>query len=1543
MSPQPSPSNHTPTDALLTQLCIGPSFREVASVLLRQSLQERYPNLDIDPDIAMVGTPAWDLIDNEIVAGPPAQQHLSDILAEQAVSGIPALYIEGVHYLTQQKNTHPTTHIPVRINEIANLINVLAPVMLTAFQEQQVAYWNANNGNAEPHWKALSDTLRDIWNVTEVEGWTWEECNMAFTLWRSPELKSRQDNDAYDANAYLIDVDTVDGETVKHWGILSIAVLTGTIEGKSVILTYSLLNGYQKFTSMEQLSQNLPSYVNIHAPNEIQWRLFEPNGHFFDHQSCTLISQQLAFIGNIDLLQARHRAPDESSLNIPPPPQELVNQKQPDLQRYIDAEPWLVSASATDLSLYARYLKDLSALHTLNVGKHYDDGVPHIWQYTLDRLRTEILKEHPEAADLNLESVEIRVFSPFAWDTFALTGRLETTVYSLPYYALQNLTGVTVYTKSIHLPYGKPLPGWLTLPYIETLISRVDVGKNYPALAKSKLLDNASESTRRQALFSSHLRIQLPLLALQYKMRAQAGIDELGYRYVAAVLAPEATDRKVDGLTILLRPLAFAPVFTATARHDVVTNMFVIGPQDLNAGPCLLYRPMFDQQLIQYASPADLLYGIRQSPELRSSVLAWLPDSVRDDYAHYAFPGELPSPWIIVDAVLVPAPLKLLAMSGPMELGTQALTGDLCSALYNANANALITLANRQSVSNAEARWATFQQAGWLLLSAVLPFLGQEVNAALWIWQILDQLQEAVDEQQQPRDKEDDTWPAWAKLLLNLGMALTLHLATRTQPSRNRLIEEAPAVPQPVEPPTIKKPATARQVANLTEDALPSDPPHELHTLGAFNRHEGDLERVLRTFKIDKPAVTSKASKQPGVRQHLYELDGKWYASVKRYNPDEEYWFQVTVDAYDNVQINDSEQFTRKGPLLQNNSRGEWFIDTQLRLRGGGLKNRVNAANAVAELEAAALDVRLKDFNQQIKSSQTLLQKTYETMRDAPNSSAQRTRDAFFELLKSQRAGYETALQNLKELNVFAPTHDYLKNALRYIRAQLGLSLTELHETLKVVTPQLKTSLDNMDRQFENPQTRHIADARKMTGIMSEVITHLDYFQTRFDELRGLSREGMALIKSARSYLPSYDSDTLKALQFKLARNLCLHENTTHSSPLAWTAIDQIVDAGEIAIQALLDTLSERSVSRTDECIESLSSLFEQFTVLDERVQDLPGEFPGITLAEPLTDLRQRLSEYKQRAANHLVLLSNERRVIRATPRLPSTPPRPGKKFIRTRYNGMVVGEPQLNELREETGKVEVREPMSGKVVAVFHEKEPGLWLKEHKRPPATSAPIDLQSAIDTGRELLDALPAFQQRITTLADQPQRTPIGIEYLYHQHIQRLEQAKGSIEQALKQGKPAQNVVSLASSVKGLLGTATDTLNQQAREHVTRLTKQRPPTPSVMQWLKDRNLITIEKTQKRRRIKSPTPDYLDEYTISEVGTKTVLWYAHFHYSADWTTPRSFVSARLKTPTEKGLGSAADTTSGLTSEERLAFYRSEISEGQAKTLFFPPERNW
>jgi hypothetical protein len=192
--------------------------------------------------------------------------------------------------------------------------------------------------------------------------------------------------------------------------------------------------------------------------------------------------------------------------------------------------------------------------------------------------------------------------------------------------------------------------------------------------------------------------------------------------------------------------------------------------------------------------------------------------------------------------------------------------------------------------------------------------------------------------------------------------------------------------------------------------------------------------------------------------------------------------------------------------------------------------------------------------------------------------------------------------------------------------------------------------------------------------------------------------------------------------------------------------------------------------------------------------------------------------------------------------------------------------------------------------------------------------------------------------MTELLTQPGRSPGGVEFLFHQHATQLERASKKIEQALTDSNATESSsASSAAQVNKSLTDAAQDLYQQATSNMLKLTKQQPPTPAGIEWLKNKKEISITKTVDRRRLKGGKIQYLDEYTISDKKSSEVLWYAHFLYSTSWVPAKAFLYARLKTPTEQSLGMSADTPEGLNSSQRLAYYRSMIGLEQATQLFF------
>lgn len=95
--PNDTANNHRPpsTYELLTQLTTGPTAREVAAATLRSALKELYPNLNIDPDLAVVVSPQWEVVGNAVERAPATVESLTSVLAHQALSSDRVTYLDG--------------------------------------------------------------------------------------------------------------------------------------------------------------------------------------------------------------------------------------------------------------------------------------------------------------------------------------------------------------------------------------------------------------------------------------------------------------------------------------------------------------------------------------------------------------------------------------------------------------------------------------------------------------------------------------------------------------------------------------------------------------------------------------------------------------------------------------------------------------------------------------------------------------------------------------------------------------------------------------------------------------------------------------------------------------------------------------------------------------------------------------------------------------------------------------------------------------------------------------------------------------------------------------------------------------------------------------------------------------------------------------------------------------------------------------------------------------------------------------------------------
>ena len=1158
---------------------------------------------------------------------------------------------------------------------------------------------------------------------------------------------------------------------------------------------------------------------------------------------------------------------------------------------------------------------------------------PFIRDYALSTLKKQMRSEHADASALDPEKIEIEIRSPVVWGSFVVPGKIETTRFSLVELALQNLIALPLGDKSVRSLDDNALPEWMTADYIENLITKVDIGRIYPELIKSKLLDEPAESSRRESLYTSQLRIQLPMLALENKIRGQGNIDERGYRYVAALMEPEEVDRKVDGQTIALRKLAFVPELQLGTSEDIVTNMFVIGPQDPGAGPCLLYRPLLEPQLCQYPSSSNLIYAIRQTVSLRQSVLAWLPDGVRSQYSRYVFPAPLPSPWAIVEFAV--APVTSLLASGPISLSDRTLGADFLPLLFKANVDALVELADRQSVSNSENRWETFKQAGWMIFNLALPYLGSAVGTAAWLWQILDDIERLT----QPNDESDRQakWEAFADLLLNMAMATFSHAIDRTREAGRSRRTEAPEVVPQLE--SLPKPGPViEKLAPFTSTKPQPEHYDTIHTSGALMSKSRGGMKLLETFSIDEPEAPGQPRSESALKG-LYEQDEDWYAKVA------DKWFKVAVDG-DQVSIVDGEDPTRAGSALMSDAHGQWHIDARLRLRGSGSKGVRQKVIADAKRRSVELLAELNRIEEKKPRSQRLLTMEAQEMNNASGSSRETRRDVYLSTLKTQQESYEEALEILTEWPVFQSRPDYPRTRLGYLNAQINFTFAEMDTLRERFTPAMSKAMDMIASGVKVLEQQHIDAANSMIRVGDDMIERLDYMETRFSRLKQLGREGFEFVRQHRGKMPVYKSDDLRLIQLDMYRHLCLSLESLGTEPEGWADLGQIIDNATVSFQSLRDAIDERSVIRLDEQIDALGSLTEQFKAIDEHLEYVSNEYEDSARPVQLNRLRRQLGTIKKRALQHLALALDERSNRQSTNSPYDERPRPRKKFVRARFWGLVSGEPRLSKMREETDWVDVRNPFSNEIIVTLHHKETGEWVPHANSNAALAIPA-LTTSVTKGKALISGLTAFKAQVGERIKQSDRTPTGIGMILNAHASRLEKVSVAIRKALDQ---AQGVVSNetieiseeerrpAETLRMELEKESKALYAQGVETVLNVIKQSPPTMGGVIWLKNRNQISITKQKNRQRIKGQRYDYLDRYEIKNLKDNKTLWFADFHYSTDWVPAHAYLSARLKTPEQVRQGTAVDFTQDFNQRQLIDHYRSEIAVDQAKEVFFP-----
>ncbi|CAM3263341.1 hypothetical protein SAMN04490207_1423 [Pseudomonas gessardii] len=766
-----TPLNPT-TEIASRQFAGEPGLRAVMARLLTDALKSASPGLDFDINHLDFAQPDPDKPGQ--FKRTPLMDLALDYLTDDAVPDLPAgsKLVDTRPDLMAHTGNTPDTPLPVEMNDLQSALRALPGQMNPALAADVPKYWDQPafstpaSGGLRPfagsHRSLISDLLRD---------------NVRLAGLKQPGLDEQQRETLDLVVRYpngLTRPTPTDNSEVTIFALGSLpAANQGAIESTSPNLliqrhiaertilllcepngTVTPYDSYAAFNAAreQELNAQFPGQRRLNTLRKV-------DGHAFDNQAQPLIDQRLD----------HSLASAAAYLN-------LNTLDQP--QRKMPA--WVSQASEAERFVLRGLSLELASFTQRNKGRTYNSDIPDIRPFAEKAFGQLMVSGHPAK---NLEVV-FRVPVGGNSPGGVVSGSIHRERLSMTDVLLRNLSGLPSRDVEVYLK-----PGNTRVPELEVdgelqkLIQNIDVGKNYPELLKRELLDDPAKKAERQSLFAQQIPVELQIKALELAVQKQSGFDTTGLRYVQAAVNPEPGTKTVDGKEITVRPLAF--IAGPGATPDVVDNMYLIEPEDSTSGPHILYRPLIaDAPLLQFPTRQALLEAIQQPGRLQKDILAWFPDSsTREYYKAWSFKepsAQITSLFGVGDGETIPAAptLAVGSYAAADALKAKLQTGRLINHLYDANAQGLISMAEQQSVSDAESRWATLKEGGYLLLNAVLPALrgpGAAIGTMLQFQGLLSDLQTLAD------DDTSNKEPAMADLLLNLAMLVT-HRRARPLP-----------------------------------------------------------------------------------------------------------------------------------------------------------------------------------------------------------------------------------------------------------------------------------------------------------------------------------------------------------------------------------------------------------------------------------------------------------------------------------------------------------------------------------------------------------------------------------------------------------------------------------------------------------------------------------------------------------------------------------------------------------------------------------------
>ena len=1540
----PIPDLHA---AVSAEFAKRPTMREVASEQLLMVLTRHVPILatatlpsaeyitllvPVDkaessrPYDSWTSRPLVDCVMESLQSGRP-------LMSLGAAGGTFHIAVQAPYYLKDQQGNSLTYNMVA----ITNALSDLEDLVLTLpeyFSQAQVDYWSQTGSMGAPRerWLALAMRAALLQNLP-LQGL--DDLQRACVL--GLLQGGKQQPSVFVVEVHLL----LDGQTVSL--LLPDLLLQGECDEaqavvwcapSSVVLAYDTFDAFA-LALRERLAER-------YRFDSMTWDRHELEGDSFAQQCTLLLERMLTSARRLRYMHVESvEALEQAYARVTDPAQWFIEGYRAGNDSKPDVPPGLLAASAPNSFACQAALFDLALAQAQSDGTGALDDVLDLYSYASQRLRAEMLADHPVDANYFADDLQLTLTLargiPGGAGAGPGGGAVEHRSMSLTEFAigtLASLDGATL--TGVSHSQGQLIMDWLTLDYLKALVARVDIGAHYPTYVADKL-DEPYTRQVRMARFAREWRCSLLFCALSARMGgtlSEAGLQAVG-DYCRGLLDTELP-------ASVLMPLAFKRAPDAR-EPDQVTGMYVL--KCTEPSTVLLYRPLYgNAALTEFASLSHMMKAIRQAGALQDSILTWLPASARPVYDNGGFlEPHLGRP--IIDTSILPEPAQ------PASFSAQFWKADVDTYLYNANRQLLIELADRNAVSNAESRWALLVKGAWLLFDVATLLLRGPVATVAWLAQAMSGITRDVATWQHGSEFERSA--AVVDLVLNAAMAL---LQARLPSAVEGTTPPGGRVEYPELPLAGAFEAVAGDSPAQGKVGLPSGLGEQVSTLletrwrdmQGFNLLAPERRSAL--LKLRSPvSVNGLEVIQSGPWQGLYQIAQRLYVTlagdVYEVQPDNDRVRVVTTTG-------------EMGPWLEP-KYGQWHIDAGLRLRGGMPKSRRTLLKEQNQRKIEALKAKEIELSQRHNALAEPLNRHRDLLI---------AKDKRIQVLEAIEQPDELNLQELeltrrlrKQINIklayelkavidnlvehdavlgelYAFRHDdpTFTGALADLR---NSSRQDLIDSVATFYNELAKFINNADidtlaeqitvhPEGEAEIALYVAFRQELVTVVKWEMDMVDA-SSLFDRLLEETlnddtfsfrdRETEARISKDRELKSQIEQRRLTAVDLKFRLLQDLGELT----------LDRLADVEERVLQDYFEYLSGSNlrsagsahgdlagstlgVADRIEVLKGVLEVYEEASTMADYLASVGG---AAIKAEQLKAYQKVLGELKGAAEKEMAQWVREEQLQELRPmRVQVHAPRGGRRHLARTQQGRSV----LAEEVEVDGValVQQRDSRTQHVLKTFRQQD-DAWVEDalEQAQEDPRSPLDPHVSRKQARAFInqtDAVVGLARGYLKANE-----PLNLATIIDGHLEKL-------NEALAGHSPGDELF------EGLTA-AVERLQTVRRDFLTALYySTSSPNANGLRYLHEQKLITIQRVGTRKALAAS--DYLDIYEVRRLPREgravgEGLWEAHFHYPSSTTPASDFTKGHLKLWSQRKLGRLAQMRAAASGRDLLDIYRGEL----------------